>query len=104
VPVAQLRPNERDGEREDLVGQFAEMIAEVLDAQATFQILYQESEHLSVVSFARQIHLAFDIRKTTPIQSRDLAKPVLEFLAPAGVVDWLQDLSIEQFIEHDGME
>jgi hypothetical protein len=56
-----------------------------------------------MVSFARQIHLAFDIGQTTAIQSRDLVKTVAEVLAPADVVDWLQDLSIEQFIEHDGM-
>jgi hypothetical protein len=104
MPVAQLRPNERDGEREDPVGQLAEVIAEVLNAQASFQILHQESEHLGMVGFADQIHLAFHIGQTIPIQSRHLVKAVAEFLAPPGIVDRLQDLSVEQFIEHDGVK
>jgi hypothetical protein len=56
-----------------------------------------------MVGFARQIHLTFDIGQATSIQSRYLVKAVAEFLAPPRVVDRLQDLSVEQFIEYDGM-
>ncbi len=62
MALAQLAPDGDDGQLEHDVGELGQVVGEVLDRQQAGQILRQQAEHLRMVRFAHQVHLALGVR------------------------------------------
>ncbi len=95
--MAQLRPDDADRQVEHPVGQLAQVIRHLFDGEAALEILDHQPEHLGVVRLAHDVHLALDVGLVVEARRVD---PLRELGRPGVVVGGLEQLAVEQLVEH----
>ncbi len=95
VPGEQFAPGQLDAAPDEDVGEFREVVGELLHGEQPGDVLCEEAEHLRMVRLAQHVHLLFGVG----LEGVGLLGELLAEARPVG--RHLQDARIEQFVEQD---